>query len=124
MKRALLAACLGLAASACAEGYYGPGDYNGYGRYGGYSGYGVGGLAYYDDFYGPYYDGYWGRDGFYYYSLGRDRPFVRDERHHFRHDNAGGGFHGVQGHRGDRAGGHGWRGDHDRRGDQDGHDRR
>jgi hypothetical protein len=90
MKRVLLAACLGLAASACAEGYYGP------------SAYGGGRLAYYDDYYGPYYDGYWAHDGYYYYSLGRDRPFVRDEGRHFRRDHGGPGFRGVRGHHGDQ----------------------
>jgi len=131
MKPALLAACLGLAVSACAEGYYGAGDYG----YGG--GYGGGRLAYYDDFYGPYYDGYWGGDGFYYYSLGRDRPFVRDDSRHFRRG-GGDGFHGVRGrqdgqspgrwgdrpHDRDRDHDHDHNRDHDWRGDRDSGQRR
>ncbi len=58
--------------------------------------------AYYDDAYGPFYDGYWGDDGAFYYSDGAGRPFVRDGGAHFRHG-AAGGFHGVHG--GGRAGG-------------------
>ena len=86
MKRALLAAAAALALSACA-GTMGYGPYFG------------GDTAYYDDSYGPFYNGYWGNDGFFYYSSGRGSPFIRDEAHHFRHDN-GGGFHGVRTHPG------------------------
>ncbi len=54
----------------------------------------VGGPIYddgfYDGYYGPFYDGYWGGDGFFYYSGGRDRPFLRDEAHHFRREGAQG----------------------------------
>ena len=44
----------------------------------------------YDNYYGSVYDGYWGDDGWYYYRAARDRPFVRDEARHFRHDRADG----------------------------------
>jgi hypothetical protein len=50
--------------------------------------------AYYDDAYGPIYDGYWGDDGAFYYADGVGRPFVRDGGGHFRHGPSG-GFHGV-----------------------------
>lgn len=74
----------------CAEGpgygvagFYGsgPGDYA-------YNGY-------YDDYYGPIYDGYWRGDSFYW----RDReggPMRHDTGQHFRHD-AAPGFHHVAG---------------------------
>jgi len=51
--------------------------------------------SYYDDYYGPYYGGYWGGDGFFYYSDGPNRPYRRDDFHHFRHDSFA-GFHGVR----------------------------
>ena len=86
MKRILLAFGAALALGGCAEGY------GGYGYYGG-------GPAYYDDFYGPYAGGYWGHDSFYYYRSRPGGPYVRDETHHFRRDQAQ-GFHGVQGHGG------------------------
>jgi len=52
--------------------------------------------AYYDDAYGPFYDGYWGDDGAYYYCNGAGRPFVRDGGGHFQHAPSA-GFHGVHG---------------------------
>lgn len=85
MKHALLALTASLALSACAGSM-------GYGPYFG------GDRAYYDDYYGPFYNGYWGSDGAFYYSDGRGRPFVRDESNHFRHNMPGGGFHGVHTH--------------------------
>jgi hypothetical protein len=54
--------------------------------------------GYYDDFYGPFDDGYWGGDGFFYFSDGRG-GFRRDDGNHFRHE-AGGGFHGIHSHPG------------------------
>jgi hypothetical protein len=84
MKAIGLAAAIA-ALGACAEGY-------GYG-YGGPVGY----AGYYDDYYGPVYDGYWGGDGAFYYSPGPGRPYARDDRGHFRHD-AASGFHGWRGH--------------------------
>lgn len=56
----------------------------------------VGYDGFYDDAYGPFYDGYWGNDGFFYYSVGAGRTYRRDEGHHFRHD-AVAGFHEVHG---------------------------
>jgi hypothetical protein len=47
--------------------------------------------GYYDGYYGPMYDGYWGDDNFFYHSGGLGQPFVRDEGSHFRHE-AGAGF--------------------------------
>jgi hypothetical protein len=55
----------------CADEYFG---------YGGYY------QGYYDGYYGPLYSGYWAPDGFFYYSVGRGRPFIRDDAHHFRRD--------------------------------------
>ena len=48
--------------------------------------------VYYDGFYGPYTDGYWANDGFYY--RGGDGGFIRDENHHFQR----GMFHGARGY--------------------------
>ena len=66
--------------------------------------------AYYDDGYGPFYDGYWGDDGGFYYRNGPGRPFGRDGGDHFHHG-PGGGFHGVHTsggfHGGHGGGGHG-----------------
>jgi hypothetical protein len=53
--------------------------------------------GFYDDYYGPYADGYWGPDDYFYFSAGSGRPFRRDDDHHFRHD-AASGFHPVHGH--------------------------
>ena len=53
--------------------------------------------AYYDDTYGPYYDGYWGSDGMFYYRDTADHPYVRDDARHFRREN-GTGFHHVDAH--------------------------
>ena len=41
--------------------------------------------GYYDDFYGPFDVGYWGRDGVFIYR-GADRQFRRDVGRHFRSD--------------------------------------
>jgi hypothetical protein len=62
-----------------------------------YGGYDRGGFnAYYDDAYGPFYDGYWGRDHAFWYSSGRGRPYVRDNGHHFGRA-PGTGMHGIRG---------------------------
>jgi hypothetical protein len=82
---ALGAAGLAMTVSACAD--YGYGPHRGGPEAMAYDGY-------YDDFYGPFYDGYWGDDGAFWYTLGEGRPFVRDEHGHFRHDGPQ-GFHGV-----------------------------
>ena len=73
-----IAAAAGLAACV---GYYGGG--RGYGTYNGY----------YDNFYGPVPYGYWGGDGYYYYSRVINGPYVRDDAHHFRRDAARGWRH-------------------------------
>lgn len=87
MKRALLALTAALALSACAEDLgYGP-TFNS-------------GLVYYDSSYGPFYNGYWGRDGYFWYSPSRGRPYTRDEGRHFRRDNPGTGFHREHTHPG------------------------
>jgi hypothetical protein len=88
---------LGLAIASVAIGMAScesPGRYSAAGRPVSYD-------AYYDDAYGPFYDGYWGDDGAFYYSGAAGRPFVRDGGGHFLHG-AAGGFHGVHGGRGRR----------------------
>ena len=108
MKTILLAALVAggaLIMSGCAdEGYYHHGPMA------------VGYAGYYDDAYGPFNDGYWADDGFFYYSTGGDRHYRRDDAHHFRRD-GGTGFHPVQGHPrdGGQGGGHGRDHDGDRR---------
>jgi hypothetical protein len=92
MKRAWTGAILALASlplAACAGTYggveYGPGPYA-------YDGY-------YDGYYGPIYDGYWGGDGAFYYRHGAgDRGFVRGDNAHFRHDAPQGGQNFQQMH--------------------------
>ncbi|MGA0600241.1 hypothetical protein ACO2Q3_05990 [Caulobacter sp. KR2-114] len=104
------AAALSLGACATDEGY----GHRAY--YGGAVGY----DGFYDDAYGPFYDGYWGGDGFFYYSDAAGHPFRRDDAHHFRHDQAG-GYHAVHGsgHAGPGDGGR--HRDHDGDHDHDGH---
>lgn len=86
MKRMVLALTAALALSACAEELgYGP-TFNS-------------GLVYYDSYYGPFYNGYWAHDGFFYYSPSRGGPYLRDEGRHFRRNPAG-GFHGEHTHPG------------------------
>jgi hypothetical protein len=78
-----LAAALALAAAAtlpaaCTGDVYGRGvmTWSSYPYYG-----------YYDGFYGPFYDGYWGTDGFFWYRLSRDGDrYRRDDAHHFRRE--------------------------------------
>jgi hypothetical protein len=50
---------------------------------------------FYDDYYGPIYDGYWGGDGFYYRSQAGG-GFHRDDGQHFRRE-AAQGFHRIGG---------------------------
>ena len=77
MKRALTIALLAAASvplSACAGGVglelESPGPYA-------YDGY-------YDGYYGPVYDGYWGNDGYFYYRHGEgEGAYVRGDRDHF-----------------------------------------
>ena len=74
-----LAAAAPLALAACAEDYYGTG-------YGNVS-YGWRSYPYdvwYDNYYGPFYDGYWGTDGFFWYRLfSTDRNYRRGDGNHF-----------------------------------------
>ena len=90
MKLAGLAIALSsLALSACVEDGYaglslGPVMYDGY----------------YDNYYGPIYDGYWGGDGYFYYRRNeQDRRYLRGDRNHFRRPggNPGRNFHPFQG---------------------------
>jgi hypothetical protein len=65
----------------------------------------VGGIDYdgfYDDYYGPIQDGYWGTDNYFYYQDGPGHPYRRDEGGHVRHE-AAGGFHAIHGHHSDPA---------------------
>lgn len=76
MRKMLIAAALGgmLILPACAD------------EGGAYYGAAVGPAdVYYDSFYGPYTDGYWGPDAFFYYR-GPDGRFIRDEGRHFRRE--------------------------------------
>jgi hypothetical protein len=86
-KKFLLPMAAALLVAGCADDHGnvgvaaagGPGNYDGY----------------YDGFYGPFNDGYWGNDGFFWYS-GGDRAFHRDEGHHFQRT-AAMGFNHVRG---------------------------
>ena len=51
--------------------------------------------GYYDGFYGPFNDGYWGNDGFFWYSDAH-RGFHRDDGRHFQRS-ASAGFNHVHG---------------------------
>lgn len=76
-----------------------------------YGGYGVASTGYYGDgyypydgwydgYYGPIYDGYWGSDNYFYYRPNsRDRDYRRGDRTHFRNDrtNPGHGWNSMQG---------------------------
>lgn len=87
---------LGMALSACAydDGYYGPSaayanvDY----------------VAWYDGFYGPFYGGYWGPRGRFYYWDQAHHRYHRDVGHHFAHGNMP-GFNAVHGRAPPPAGG-------------------
>ena len=78
---------VGLGLSGCVD--------DGYGGVDGY--YAAGPWSYdgwYDGFYGPIYDGYWGSDGaFYYRGSEGDHAFHRGGGAHFRHDSPGGSNH-------------------------------
>ena len=76
---ALCATVVALPLAGCNENGYGGGVAVGYGSPYAYNGY-------YDDYYGPIYDGYWGDgDAFFYRSHSHGR-YVRDAGGHFRHD--------------------------------------
>ena len=89
MKKALIPLLLALPLAACAESYDGP--------------YGPGPVVYdgfYDDYYGPIYDGYWGTGGAFYYRTHPNGRFVRDRSGHFRQNMGGapgGHFHPMHG---------------------------
>lgn len=96
MKPILIALGAALALSGCAT----YGDYDDYYDDAGFN-------AYYDDAYGPFYDGYW-RGGHFFYSPGRGRPYIRDEGGHFQRA-PGGSMHGVHGSHGHAGSGGGRR---------------
>ena len=50
--------------------------------------------VYYDGYYGPIWDGYWGVDGFFYFVDVHGHQFRRDDGHHFSRE-AAAGFHAV-----------------------------
>jgi len=78
MKKLILigAAATGLLLAGCAdEGYYGGGYGYGYDYYGPRD-------VWYDGYYGPYEDGYW--DGDVFFFADRDGRFRRDDDGHFR----------------------------------------
>jgi hypothetical protein len=79
--------------AACAEG---PGYSAGYGY--DYPVAAVGYDGYYDDYYGPFYDGYWGADGGFYYRGSDHDRWHKDTGQHFRHEAAGERYHPVTGH--------------------------
>lgn len=116
MKRLIIALGATLAAGligGCADTGYGYGaDFYAGGPYA-YDGY-------YDGFYGPIYDGYWGDDGFFYYRSGdHDRHYHRGDRAHFSREARSGNFHAMHGSftptRGTRMPHFSGRGGHDRR---------
>ncbi len=54
-----------------------------------YVGGGFGYDGYYDDHYGPIYDGYWGDGDVFYYRAHPHGRYIRDTGGHFRHDGNG-----------------------------------
>jgi hypothetical protein len=94
-KKLIIALCATLAAlplAGCNEGGYGGGVAVGYNSPYSYNGY-------YDDYYGPIYDGYWGSDGgFYYRSNQNERGYHRGDTRHFTQTApAQGNYHPFQG---------------------------
>lgn len=53
--------------------------------------------AYYDGFYGPFTDGYWGRDARYFWYMGTDKAWHRDSGHHFQRGDGGAKWRPVRG---------------------------
>ena len=53
--------------------------------------------GYYDDFYGPITDGYWGADGVFMFTTDQGRSYHRDEARHIQRD-ATAGHHNIHGH--------------------------
>lgn len=72
MRKMLLSAGAALILAGCA----GPG----------YVGGGVAYDGYYDNAYGPIYDGYWGDGGVFFYRSGHRGRYIRDTGGHFRRD--------------------------------------
>jgi len=60
--------------------------------------------GYYDNYYGPINDGYWGSDGVFWYSNARGHGYQRDDAHHVRRDSAT-GFSTLHGHHDGATGG-------------------
>ena len=56
--------------------------------FGGYTPLGVDYDGFYDGYYGPVADGYWGDDGVFRFRDSLGHAFSRDEGQHFRHDAA------------------------------------
>jgi len=81
------AVAVGILAAGCAST----------GSYGGGASVATGYDGYYDDFYGPFDNGYWAPDGFFHFAIVGHRGFRRDDGHHFRHE-AANGFHSIRGH--------------------------
>jgi hypothetical protein len=46
--------------------------------------------GYYDNFYGPVWDGYWGPNEVFYYRKTKDNDWIADENHRFRREAARG----------------------------------
>ena len=88
----LCASAAAVLLSACA---YDDG-YRHHGYAGGEVSVGYGYDGYYDDYYGPLYDGYWGGDGAFYYRSAEGRPYQRDTGGHFHREQVQ-GYHHVQG---------------------------
>ncbi len=89
-KRAVIGLLAALSLAGCYAGPgYGPGPGPG----------AVGYDAFYDGAYGPFYDGYWGDGGVFFYRRGPNGPWVRDVGGHF-HRGPGPGFSGVHFHGG------------------------
>lgn len=52
--------------------------------------------SYYDGYYGPIYDGYWGDNGVFFYRSSEGGRWSRGDPTHFRHDSAP-GFNHIHG---------------------------
>lgn len=95
MRRSMVVLSLALSAlplTACVEDGYGYGSL--------YVGSAYPYSGYYDDYYGPIYDGYWGTDSYFYYRRSeQDRSYRRGDREHFRRGGEipNGRFHPLEG---------------------------
>jgi hypothetical protein len=94
MKRSIIALATGLtllSLTACVDDGYGYGSLY-------WSSYPYSGW--YDNYYGPIYDGYWGADNYFYYRRqSQDHRYYRDRQQHFRRGDItpGGNFHRFEG---------------------------